>query len=166
MATADLDSLLNSYLRDAHAMERNVHQMLVSMIATTDDPEIKEGLERHKNETERQVERLAGRLEARGEDASIIKDSAAIMAAFFKGLADLVRTDKAGKNARDGYVTEALEIASYHLLERLAEAAGDADTAQVARTNRAEEEAMRGAFDSHWDRFMELVLEERGVTVS
>lgn len=166
MTEGDIDSMLNSYLRDAHAMERNVHQMLVSMIATTDDAEIREGLERHKNETERQIERLTGRLEARGESVSVLKDAGALMGGFFKGLADLVRSDKAGKNARDGFVTEALEIASYELLERLAERAGDEETAQVARTNKAEEQAMRDAIDSKWDRVIDLTLEEEGVAVT
>lgn len=165
MAEQDINSMLNSYLRDAHAMERNVHQMLISQIATTNDAQIKEGFDRHKNETERQIERLASRLDARGEDTSTLKDAGAVMGAFFKGMADIARSDKAGKNARDGYVTEALEIASYQLLERLAERAGDTETADVARTNRAEEEAMREQIDSNWDRFIDLVLEEEDVSV-
>ncbi len=165
MTERDVDSKLNSYLRDAHAMERNVEQMLVSMIATTDDPEIKEVLQRHKNETKTQIERLEARLEARGQDSSTFKDAGAIMGAFFKGMADIARSDKAGKNARDGYVTEALEIAAYELLERLAERAGDEETAEVARLNRAEEVAMRDAFDANWDHFVDLVLEEEGVSV-
>jgi ferritin-like metal-binding protein YciE len=143
MSETNIDSMLNSYLRDAHAMERNVHQMLVSMIATTDDREIRDGLERHQRETETQIERLAERLDARGEDCSTLKDAGAVMGAFFKGMADIARSDEAGKNARDGFVTEALEIASYQLLERLAESAGDTETAEVARINRAQEEAMR-----------------------
>ncbi|HEX2240701.1 MAG TPA: DUF892 family protein [Actinomycetota bacterium] len=165
MSETNIDSMLNSYLRDAHSMEVNVKQMLASMIETTTDPQIKEGLQRHHRETEQQIDRLAGRLQARGEDTSVVKDMGALMGAFFKGMADLARSDKPGKNARDGYVTEALEIASYHLLERLALQAGDEETAQVARTNRAEEEAMRAAIESNWDKFIELTLEEEGVTV-
>lgn len=166
MAERDLDEKLNSYLRDAHAMELNVKQMLASMIETTSDPEIKKGLERHRDQTDGQIERLSDRLEARGESTSAIKDAGAVMGAFFKGMADLARSDKAGKNARDGYVTEALEIAAYELLERLANRAGDQETAEVARTNRAEEEAMRQEIDSNWDRFLDLDLEEEGLALS
>ncbi|MFN2524939.1 MAG: ferritin-like domain-containing protein, partial [Actinomycetota bacterium] len=144
-------------------MELNVKQMLASMIETTADPQIKEQLERHRRETDQQIERLAGRLEARGQDTSAVKDMGAVMGAFFKGMADLARSDKAGKNARDGYVTEALEIASYELLERLAQQAGDEETAQVARTNRGEEEAMRSGIESNWDKVIELTLEEEDV---
>ncbi len=165
MSERDINSKLNSYLRDAHAMELNVKQMLTSMIETTKDRELTELLEHHRNETDRQIQRLAGRLDARGEDTSAIKDAGAVMGAFFKGLGDIARSDKAGKNARDGYVTEALEISAYQLLERLADRAGDNETAEVARTNRAEEEAMRDAIDSTWSKVIDLVLEEEGVRV-
>jgi len=161
----DINSKLNSYLRDAHAMELNVKQMLTSMIETTKDPELTELLEHHRNETDRQIRRLAGRLDARGEDTSAIKDAGTVMGAFFKGLGDIARSDKAGKNARDGYVTEALEISAYQLLEGLADRAGDSETAEVARMNRAEEEAMREAIDSNWSKVIDLVLEEEGVRV-
>jgi ferritin-like metal-binding protein YciE len=165
MSETNIDSMLNSYLRDAHAMEQNVRIMLESMIQTTPDADLRGVLAQHSAETKQQIERLEECLERRGESTTGLKDAAAMMGAFFKGMADVVRSDKAGKNARDGYVTEALEIASYQLLERLAERAGDRKTAGVARTNRAEEEAMRERIDGNWDRYIALVLEEAGVTI-
>jgi ferritin-like metal-binding protein YciE len=76
---------------------------------------------------------------------------------------DIARSEKAGRNARDGYATEHMEIGSYQLLERIAQRAGDDATAHVARQNRAEEEAMAKRFDEHWDRFAELSLRDAGV---
>jgi len=35
----------------------------------------------------------------------------------------------------------------------------DEDTAEVARQNRADEEAMAKKIDANWDRFAELALE-------
>lgn len=160
MAEKDIQSKLNSYIRDAHALEENVLRMLDSLIGTTNDDEIKRRLESHKTETEAQAARLRERLEARGEDTSKFKDVPAIIGALTKGLADAVRTDKAGKNARDAYVSEHVEIAGYELLERLARRAGDEETAKVARQNREEEEAMAQFIAARWDRFLDLTLEE------
>ena len=156
---------LVEYVQNVHAMEQNVLLMLDSMILTTKDPEIVSMLRQHKEETRRQEQRLSERRKALGGLglASVGKDLAAIAAAQAKGLADLWRADKAAQNARDVFVTEHLEIAAYELLERLAERAGDRETAEIARENRAEEEAMAQRISSKWDRFLDLTLEEQGI---
>jgi ferritin-like metal-binding protein YciE len=165
MADDKLQQKLVDYIEDAHAMEQNVSAMLTSMISTTDDPEITQMLEHHKEETERQESRLKERLEALGAGTSARKQAQTVAAALVKGAADVVRGDQAGKNARDGYTTEHMEIAAYQLLERLAEKAGDTQTAEVARANRAEEEAMAKKIDANWDRFLELTLAENDIRV-
>src|SRR3712207_1223477 len=136
--------------------------MLDSMISTTEDPEIEEMLRHHKEETERQEQRLRERLDGLGAGTSTRKQAQTVAAALMKGAADQVRGDQAGKNARDGYTTEHMEIAAYQLLERLAEKAGDRETAEVARQSRAEEEEMARKIDSNWDRFLDLTLAEGG----
>jgi ferritin-like metal-binding protein YciE len=162
MANDRLQRKLVEYVEDAYAMERNVSTMLDSMISTTDDPEIKKMLEEHKRQTEEHERRLSERLDAMGAGTSTIKEVGGVGAALFKGVGDLARTDKPGKNARDGYVTEHMEIAAYELLERLARRAGDEKTAEVARQNRSDEQEMAKKIESNWDRFLDLTLATPG----
>src|SRR5829696_3478974 len=142
MADDRLEQKLVDYVEDAHAMERNVSTMLDSMISSTDEPKIKKLLEDHRRQTEEHERRLRERLDALGAGTSTIKEVGGLGAALFKGVGDMARTDKHAKNARDGFMTEHMEIASYELLERLAKKAGDQQTAEVARKNRADEQAM------------------------
>jgi ferritin-like metal-binding protein YciE len=165
MADDKLQQKLIDYIEDAHALEQNVSQMLDSMISTTDDPEIEQMLKHHKEETERQEARLRERLDALGAGTSTRKQAQTVAAALVKGAADVVRGDQAGKNARDAYTTEHMEIAAYQLLERLAKKAGDTETAELARQNRAEEEAMAQNIDANWDRFLDLTLAENDIRV-
>jgi ferritin-like metal-binding protein YciE len=163
MAQDELQSKLVDYIEDAHAMETNVLQMLESMIKTTSDAQVKKELEQHKKQTERHEQRLRQRLEKLGADTSARKEAQSMMGAMLKGMSDQMRGDKAGKNARDGFVTEHLEIAAYELLERLAERAGDEQTARVARQNKRDEEAMARRIASKWDKFLDLTLAENGI---
>ena len=149
---------LLDYTQDAQAMERNVLQMLDSMIANTDDEETLAMLREHRDETVQHEERLSTRLDAMGEGPSGRKQAQTMFAGLVKGAVDSVRGDKPGKNARDGFVTEHAEIAAYEMLERLANRAGDAETAEVARLNRADEEAMAEKIAASWDHVLDLTL--------
>ena len=163
MADDKLQQKLVDYVEDAHAMEQNVSRMLDSMMTTTDDPELTEMLKHHQEETERHERRLRERLDALGAGTSARKQAQTIAAALMKGAADQVRGDQAAKNARDGFTTENMEIAAYQLSERLAERAGDPQTAEVARQNRADDEAMARRIAANWDRFLDLTLAEDDV---
>ncbi len=164
MADDKLQQKLADYIEDAHAMEQNDLKMLDSMISTTDDPQVREMIENHRKETEEHERRLRERLDAMGRGTSVRKQAQAVGAALLKSVGDQARGDQAGKNARDGYMAEHLEIAAYQLLERLAEKAGDRETAEVARQNRADEEEMARRIDQNWDRTLELTLEENNIS--
>jgi ferritin-like metal-binding protein YciE len=162
VAATQLEDELVKHIDEAYAMEQNVMRMLDGMISTTEDSEMRRHLEHHKEETERHAERLERRLEAHGSSPSALREAGGILGALMKGVIDMARPDKPGRNARDGFATEHMEIASYELLERVARRAGDEETAEVARQNRRDEEAMARKIAASWDTVVELTLEGDG----
>jgi len=67
-------------------------------------------------------------------------------ATFFKA-----HPDTPGKVAAFAYAFEHLEMAGYEQLLRVAELAGDDDTAMLAQTTLAEERAAAAAIAAEWD---------------
>jgi ferritin-like metal-binding protein YciE len=157
---------LVKHIDEAYAMEQSVLRTLDGMIQTTDDPQVIDLLEHHRDETQVHAQRLKERLGAYESTPSIVREVGGIVGALAKLPLDLVRTEKAGRNARDLYAAEHMEIAAYQLLERIARNAGDAETVAVAKLNRGEDEAMAYKLNGFWDRFAELSLEEQGIPVA
>ena len=156
----ELEQKLVKHIDEAYAMEQDVLRMLDRMIETTKDAQIRRELKHHKRETEQQAKRLEKRLAAHDATPSVIKEAGGIMGALMKGVVDMARSDKAGRNARDGFATEHMEIASYELLERVAKRAGDTETAKVARQNRKEEREMARKITANWDKVVDELLKE------
>ena len=161
----DLQAQLVKHIDEAYAMEQNVLRMLDGMISTTDDPEIKRGLQQHKLETQQHADRMEKRLRAHDASPSMVKEAGGVVGALMKSVLDMARPEKAGRNARDGYATEHLEIASYELLARIADRAGDEETAAAARDILEDEQKMALTFERNWDRLAELSLQEQGISV-
>ncbi|HVX83269.1 MAG TPA: DUF892 family protein [Phycisphaerae bacterium] len=163
MASNHLQEKLLDYIQDAHSMEHNVLNMLDSMIANTKDPQMLELLQQHRAQTQQHEQRLAQRLDQLGKSPSPMGEATAALTSWFKSMADALRADKPGKNLRDGYVTEHLEIAAYQLLQRLATRAGDPRTADIARENLHDEQQMARRLDDLWDRALDLTLQQAGI---
>jgi len=161
----ELQAQLVKHIDEAYAMEQSVLRMLDGMISTTDDPEIKRELQQHKLETQQHARRMEKRLRAHAASPSVVKEAGGVVGALMKSVVDMARGEKAGRNARDGFATEHLEIASYELLARVADRAGDEETATAARGIVKEEEAMADTIAANWDRFAELSLQEAGIPV-
>src|SRR2546423_4289816 len=102
MASEQLRDQLVKHIDEAYAMEQNVLRMLEGMIETTDDPEIKQELRQHKLETEQHAERMQQRLEANDASPSAVREVGGIAGSPLKSVVDLARSEKAGRNARDG----------------------------------------------------------------
>ena len=164
-AMSTVQEQLVKHLDEAHAMEQGVLRMLDGMISTTDDPKILQELEHHKIETEGHALTMKARLRAHDATPSTVRQLGGIVGALAKLPLDLVRGDKAGRNARDGFATEHMEIASYELLKRVAQRAGDDETVAACDEIIAQEQAMADLIAANWDTFAELSLRDEGVTV-
>jgi ferritin-like metal-binding protein YciE len=110
-------------------------------------------LERHLRETRDHATRVGRRLDALGHGSNpLMAIAGAAQTVVGQALAlgktpfDLVRgsggEEKILKNAKDACATEALEIATYTAIERLATSVGDTETATLAASIRADEEKM------------------------
>jgi ferritin-like metal-binding protein YciE len=141
------------YLNEAHASEQALIRVLQSQIAMTPRGSYRSGLETHLRETRDHAARVAARLEALGQGSNpllaVIGAAESVVGqalAFGKTPFDLLRgsggEEKVLKNAKDACATEALEIATYTAIERMARSVGDDETAALAASIRADEEKM------------------------
>ncbi len=148
------DQKIVQYLNEAHATEHALVRVLQSQIAMTPRGSYRDALETHLGETRRHAERVERRLSALNAGGSnpltsvvgVVETVVGQALAFGKTPFDLLRgsggEEKVLKNAKDACATEALEIATYTALERLAKAAGDDETAKLAASILADEERM------------------------
>ncbi len=141
------------YLNEAEASERALVRVLQSQIAMTPRGSYRSALETHLDETRRHGDRIATRLQAldQGGDplgafVGVIETAVGQALALTKTPLDLLRgsggEEKVLKNAKDACASEALEIATYTAIERLAQRVGDDETARLAASIRADEERM------------------------
>jgi ferritin-like metal-binding protein YciE len=158
-----IDELLVKQLDQAYAMEQTVSKMLDGMIRTTSDPSIAADLETHKQETEEHAAKVKRCLEGHGASPSKLKEALGAVTALMKAPADMLRGEQEMRNARDGFATEHLEIATYRVIEALAKAADDKQALQVARENIADEERMAAHIQRNWERVVGRSIDEEGV---
>lgn len=152
------DAVLVKYLNDAFGKEKQLETALAAQVAQAKRPQLKKGLQDHLKVTKAQSKGLQKRIKAlRGTaDAGPHVLSDAVTAATnlanraiagAKGPVQALRgtspADNELRNVRDCLWNEAEEIAHYNVIEAAAEALGDRESAQLARTYRREEEKMQ-----------------------
>jgi ferritin-like metal-binding protein YciE len=157
MADAPED-YVKQQLKNAHALEQMSLQMTQAAANAAEDPTLKQLFDHHHQETEEHERLIRQRLEAHGEDPSAVKDIGARVSAVAKGTAAMLPDDTPGRLVRDGYVQEQTEIASYELLRRVAERAGDQQTAEVASRILRDERHTAEELAGNFDRAAELSL--------
>jgi ferritin-like metal-binding protein YciE len=155
------DAKIVQYLNDAYATERRLEIALQAHIAMTPRADYKKRLRDHLKETKAHARLVARRIKALGGEAetmslpgpdAVVKGAtgakAAVQraAAIAQGPLHAVRgtgqQERMLKNARTEYQDEAEEIATYRVIEALAKAVGDKETAKLARDIGREEKKM------------------------
>ena len=153
------------YLSEARASEDALVRVLQSQIAMTPRGSYRSALETHLDETRRHASRVGAAWTALdgaptrfGRDRLLGGRDRPGARAGQDAVGSAARSggeEKVLKNAKDACATEALEIATYTAIERLARSVGDDETAELAKSILADEERMLArdpARDSQADR--------------
>jgi ferritin-like metal-binding protein YciE len=160
MPQNSLHEQLHKYLTDIHSIEV---QALAQMRAAPDmagDPALADAFRAHETETEEHKRLIEQRLEAHGESPNKLKDMTGYVTGKGFVLFAKLNPDTPGKLAAHAHAYEAMEEAAYEFLSRVADRAGDQETARVARTILEQETAMKQRIADGFDRAVEASLRE------
>ena len=166
--TRQQEQKIVQYLNEAHGAELALVRQLQAQIAMTPKGQYRDGLETHLEETRRHAERLEGRLAELGQGNNPLQVGLGALEslvgqalALTKTPLDLVRgtggEEKVLKNAKDSCAAEALEIATYTAIARLARIAGDTKTERLANSVMADEQRMLDRLSKEIPRLTEAV---------
>ena len=154
---------LDAYLADAHALEEQATQLLKKGPKLAEVAELASAFEDHLAETRQHSAAIEGRLGARDQSPSAIKDAALRLGALNLGMFFKAQVDTPVKLAGFAYAFEHLEVAAYELLKRVATRAGDEETASMAAGILVQERAAAARVNGLFDQALEASLEAAGV---
>ena len=160
MAENPLQEQLHKYLTDIHSIEVQALAQMRNAPDMAGDDRLADIFREHERETEEHKRLIEERLEALGESPTKLKDVAGYVTG--KGFVIFAKfnPDTPGKLAAHAHSYEAMEEAAYEFLWRVAERAGDQETADVARTILEQETAMKGRIFDNFDAAVEASLRE------
>ena len=140
MAETSTD-VIKRYLEDAIAAEKSFETQLQGFANEGDDAVAKAAFHQHALETKNQYEQLTARLEALGGSTSGVKSFLAHVFGLSPKTAQIghEKEERTTQNLMIAFAVENSEIAMYESLATVAEAAGDTQTATLARQIQAEE---------------------------
>lgn len=160
MTPNDLNEQLIKYLTDAHSIERQALIQMKVAPGMAGDPQISAAFEQHLVETENHQRLVDDRLRALGASPSKIKDIAGALTGQGFALFAKLQPDTPGKLVAHAFSYEHMELAAYDLLARVADRAGDVDTAALARQIEEQERTMAGRLEGLYDEAVETSLRE------
>lgn len=135
--------VIKRYLEDAIAAENSFETQLQGFAKEGDDETAKAAFHQHALETRNQIERLTARLHAIGGSTSTAKSLLAHMFNLSPRAAQVghEKEERTTQNLMMAFAVENSELAMYESLAVVAEAAGDTETAQLARSIQEQEKA-------------------------
>jgi UDP-glucose 4-epimerase len=154
----DRDEQIVKYLADVHSIELQALAQLRAAPKIAGDERLARAFERHLLETEDQERRVRERLEALGGEPSKLKDAAGAAGGWAMVAFAASQPDTPAKLTMHAYSYEHMELAAYELLKRLAERAGDGETARMAADIAAEEARMAERLEQSFDAAVEASL--------
>jgi ferritin-like metal-binding protein YciE len=160
MTPTDLQAQMIKYLTDAHSIERQALVQMKAAPGMAGDDEMAAAFEQHRAETEEHERLVDERLRALGASPSTIKDIAGAVTGMGFGLFAKLQPDTPGKLAAHAFSYEHMELAAYDMLARVADRAGDTETAEMARRIEAQEAAMAERVAGMFDRAVDASLRD------
>jgi ferritin-like metal-binding protein YciE len=160
MTPTDLQDQLTKYLTDAHSIERQALAQLKSAPGLSEDAQIAAVFATHFRETGGHERLIAERLAARGAKPSIVKDLVGTLTGKGFGAFAATQPDTPGKLVVHGFSYEHLEEATYDLLGKVAERAGDAAVVRVAAEIESQERAMGDRLAACFENAVAIALRE------
>jgi UDP-glucose 4-epimerase len=154
----DRDEQLVKYLADVHSIELQALAQLRAAPKIAGDERLCQAFELHLVETEGQERRVRERLEALGGQPSKLKDAAGAAGGWGMVAFAASQPDTPGKLTMHAFSYEHMELAAYELLRRLAERAGDEETARMATDIAEEEGRMAERLERSFDTAVEVSL--------
>jgi ferritin-like metal-binding protein YciE len=156
----DLGHHLGNYLADAFAIESQALQLLEQAVAIAGEPELRKVYSDHLEETRSQQQAVRARIEGRGERPSRFKSALLRLGGVNLGAFFGAQPDTPVKLAGFAFAFEHLEIAAYQQLKRVADRAGDEDTARIAERIAGEERAAASAIRARFEAVVDAELNQ------
>ncbi len=160
MAPNSLEQQLVKYLTDAHSIEQQALVQMKIAPHIAGDPVIASHFTDHLRETREHERLIRERLEAYSADRSAIKDLAGAVTGAGFALFAMAQPDTPGKLVTHAFSYEHMELATYDLLARVADLAGDPEPARVARQIEEQERSMAERLASSFDRAADTSLRD------
>jgi ferritin-like metal-binding protein YciE len=154
---------LPNYLADAHAIEGQAIGLLEKGQGIAGRSDLARVFSGHLEETRSHRTVMRARLEAHDRKPSRLKDGVLRVGGLNLGAFFALQPDTPAKLAGFAFAFEHLEIAGYELLGRVAERAGDPETARVAERIIADERAAAAAIHRQFEAAVGATLEAQSV---